>query len=554
MKAIEHLKCCFLSWKPSVARRITVYFMIFGLAIFTLSSTLYMISAKKGFYRSTSHLIRHHFSQLHDANQPDFLWKSIGAERMDIARSLRTLANFSSNFHTIVGLSIYAKNMVDEKWYLMYLSNSNVLRISEVESESLRELERSLRIRLGRPNVRLIESENIPSMYVGLTKKTDVHRYFLKIELGSEGLGAFFRRQLVHFIIFFLVALLASRLLGYYFARRIARPIEELSDAAAKVAKGDLSRLVPVKTEDEVGALAGNFNTMIKGLREWERIKLIEFELEKGRQIQKDFLPSRIPQVPDWDIATFFNPAGKVSGDFYDIFVFPDGCMGLVIADVCDKGVGSALYMALFRSLIRVYSVQVSLEQSPVGGVVDAKKLQLTDAFPGGNNHVERLRAVMSTNDYIANNHGRECMFATLFFGHLNPATGTLHYINGGHEPPYVIGPSGIKNVLKATGPAVGMMPESNFAVEHIGMEKGDILIGYTDGVTEARSPDDELFSRRRLQSLLEQPTGSASDILDRVKTSLFGFIDVAPRLDDVTMLAVQRAMVSGASPIPAGS
>jgi serine phosphatase RsbU (regulator of sigma subunit) len=505
-----------------------------------------MISAKKGFYRSSSRLIRLHFSHLDDSGRPDFLWNSIGTERPDISRSLRSLANFSSNFHTITGLSIYAKNMEDQKWYLMYLSDDGVLRVSEIEDESLRELERSLRVRLGRPNVRLIESDDIPSMYVGLTKKTDVHRYFLKIELGSEGLAAFFHKQLVHFAVFFLIALLVSRLLGYYFARRIAKPIEELSDAAAKVAKGDLSKLVPVNSRDEVGALAGNFNTMIEGLREWERIKLIEFELEKGRQIQKNFLPSRIPQVPNWDIATFFNPAGKVSGDFYDVFAFPDGCMGLVIADVCDKGVGSALYMALFRSLIRVFSVQASMEHPPLGGVMDGKPLQPAGETSEGNNQTDRLKAVMFTNDYIANNHGRECMFATLFFGHLNPATGTLHYINGGHEPPYVIGSSGIKQVLKATGPAVGMMPESNFAVGNIRMECGDVLIGYTDGVTEARSPEDELFSRRRLQFLLEQPTGSASEILERVKTSLFGFIGVAPRLDDVTMLAVQRVMVSG--------
>ena len=97
---------------------------------------------------------------------------------------------------------------------------------------------------------------------------------------------------------------------------------------------------------------------MVEGLREWERVKIIEFELEKGRQIQKEFLPSQIPQLPDWDIATCFYPAGKVSGDFYDVFMLPGGCMGLVIADVCDKGVGSALYMALFRSLIRVFSEQ----------------------------------------------------------------------------------------------------------------------------------------------------------------------------------------------------
>ena len=148
-------------------------------------------------------------------------------------------------------------------------------------------------------------------------------------------------------ILIFIIALVLSRLLGYYFARKIARPIEILSEISTTVAKGDLAHLAPVTSGDEIGELASNFNKMVEGLREWERVKMIEFELEKGRQIQKEFLPSQIPQLPDWDIATCFYPAGKVSGDFYDVFMLPGGCMGLVIADVCDKGVGSALYGAV---------------------------------------------------------------------------------------------------------------------------------------------------------------------------------------------------------------
>ena len=96
--------------------------------------------------------------------------------------------------------------------------------------------------------------------------------------------------------------------------------------------------------------------------------------------------------------------------------------------------------------------------------------------------------------------------------------------------------------MLKPTGPAVGMMPDTQFNTQEISLEPGDMLVGYTDGVTEARSPADEIFTRSRLRSLLEQKVVSASDVLERVKASLFSFIDVAPRSDDVTMLAIQRA------------
>ena len=98
-----------------------------------------------------------------------------------------------------------------------------------------------------------------------------------------------------YFVMFFLVTLIILRFLGYYFARKISGPIETLSEISGEVAKGDLSKLVPVNTKDEIGELAKNFNHMVEGLREWERIKLVEFELEKGQKIQQDFLPSNIP-------------------------------------------------------------------------------------------------------------------------------------------------------------------------------------------------------------------------------------------------------------------
>jgi len=151
------------------------------------------------------------------------------------------------------------------------------------------------------------------------------------------------------------------------------------------------------------------------------------------------------------------------------------------------------------------------------------------------------LRAVTLTNEYIAQNHGDEGMFATIFFGVLDPACGRLHYINGGHEPLLLIGAEGVKGRLNPTGPAVGMMPEMHFAVQDIYMDPGDILLGYTDGLTEARSAEDNLYTRERLNLLLDPPEGTASDLLDRIQSNLGAFTRQAPQNDDITMLAVQR-------------
>jgi sigma-B regulation protein RsbU (phosphoserine phosphatase) len=128
-----------------------------------------------------------------------------------------------------------------------------------------------------------------------------------------------------------------------------------------------------------------------------------------------------------------------------------------------------------------------------------------------------------------------------MFFGILNPATGDLAFINGGHEPPCIIGQSGIKRMLKANGPVVGIITNAEFQIQRAHLELGDSLIGYTDGVTEALSPQNALFTKERLLSLIEAPVSSASNLIERIKTDLFRHIDNAPQFDDITMIAVHR-------------
>lgn len=489
--------------------------------------------------RSTSQVIQHQISRLENSQEADFIWQGIGQSRPELRRFFEMLENLSSSFYSVKDISIYTQATEKAVWNRLYFSDGPILHIERIEDPFIQKLESWAGRRFHRNKATIFSSDGSHAMFVNITADNDKNSYFLKIGVESEGMTGFIHQQLVHFAVFFLVALFLLRLLGYYFARRIAAPIANLSEISAEVAKGDLSKVAPVTTHDEIGELSKNFNQMIEGLREHERIKVLEFELEKGRRIQREFLPSSIPQVPNYEIATCFYPAGKVAGDFYDVFTLPDGRIGLVLADVCDKGVGSALYMALFRSLIRVFATQ-STTSTPVSSpdpALNADAILSTDIA-----QVRGLSAVAFTNNYIALNHGEESMFATVFFGILDPQTGWLFYINGGHEPLFVISSNVIRAKLMPTGPAVGMMPDTPFRIQKINLEPGDILMGYTDGVTEARSPKDESFTRNRLQVLIEQPFASASDLLERVKTSLFSFIDMAPRGDDVTMLAVQRA------------
>ena len=541
MKPVEHVKSYCRFWKPSISRRITFYFLVFGLIVFFITSMLYMAGTRKHFIRSTSQLINHQFSLMDSAQMPDFLWKKIGKSDSELDQLFQLLANLSSSFYAVSDIAIYAKEAGDTLWYRIFFDDNKVLHLNTAQSSFSKKLNRNLKRHFEKRGL-LARSDDEHALFVNVTGENDLNTYFLKIGIDSESFAGIMKREAKWIILIFIIALVLSRFLGYYFARKISRPIENLSEISSEVAKGDLTHLAPVTSGDEFGALSTNFNKMVEGLREWESVKKIEFELEKGREIQREFLPSQIPNLPNWEIATCFYPAGQVSGDFYDVFVLPDGNVGLVIADVCDKGVGSALYMALFRSLIRVFAEQSIYCTGPDLTQIGPAPGNIETIASSENDQIARLGAVSSTNNYIAHIHGRECMYATLFFGVLNPATGILTYVNGGHEPLYVINAGSIEDRLKPTGPAVGLMPDITFKTQQIKLEPGDLLVGYTDGVTEARSPKDEFYTRERLQSLLAQPFKSASETLERIKSNLFAFIDIAPRADDVTMLAVQRA------------
>jgi sigma-B regulation protein RsbU (phosphoserine phosphatase) len=260
--------------------------------------------------------------------------------------------------------------------------------------------------------------------------------------------------------------------------------------------------------------------------------KALDAELEKGKKIQRDFFPNEIPRLPGWEVVCVFEPALQVSGDFYDAFMLPEDSLGFVIADVCDKGVGSALYMALFRSFIRVFSGQIQLGNW---------SSTCSNESPETPDLKRSLQAVSLINDYIAEEHGHDGMFVTVFFGVLNPRTGELSYINAGHEPLYVIGSSGIKERLNAQAPPAGAMFGTKFTIERVKLEPGDTLIGYTDGVTEALSPEKELFTRERFLSLIDRPAVPASEMIERIKLDLFHHINDAPQFDDITMISIHR-------------
>jgi serine phosphatase RsbU (regulator of sigma subunit) len=261
-----------------------------------------------------------------------------------------------------------------------------------------------------------------------------------------------------------------------------------------------------------------------KRLRDLQQLylKSLERELEIGRDIQKGFLPDRLPRLAGWEIAAYFQAAREVAGDFYDAFQLePEGKLCLMIADVCDKGVGAALFMTLVRSLLRF-----TMQAAPALGTPS----------PGS-----RLgQAAALTNNYIADTHGDTGVFATVFFGLLDPSTGTLFYINAGHENPLVIRSDGAPSFLKKTGPALGVIPGQEFAVREVQLDPGSLLFAFTDGAPDALNRAGEEFGRPRLWSLI-QKGASAETMLAEMDAQLRHHMAGTEQFDDITLLAVKR-------------
>jgi len=265
-----------------------------------------------------------------------------------------------------------------------------------------------------------------------------------------------------------------------------------------------------------------------KRLRDLEKLylKSLERELEIGREIQMGFLPPELPSLQGWEIAAYFNAAKEVAGDYYDAFLLPDGNLICVVGDVCGKGVGAALYMTLFRSLIRATS------KTDYFYTKDEQNLDNT----------ARLQQVISfVNNYVADVHGHTSMFSTVFICAINLEKNILTYMNCGNEPALLIRNSGEVAELWPTGPIVGIIPDAGFTAREMAMGENDMLLAYTDGITDALNITEQAFGRQRLTELVKADKTSCEGQLKTIAQQLQQFIGTAVQFDDITALGVKK-------------
>jgi len=239
-------------------------------------------------------------------------------------------------------------------------------------------------------------------------------------------------------------------------------------------------------------------------------------ELEFAGRIQASFLPEELPRANGWEIAASLIPARQTAGDFYDFISLGNNKLGVIVADVADKGTGAALFMALSRTLIRTYAMQ--LPDQPAVALQRANDRILADT--------------------------RANQFVTVFYAVIDLATGEVHYCNAGHNPAYLIraGKKMEHEAFTRCGPALGIFEGINLNEGCTQFHPGDALLLYTDGITEAQNTSEELYGDDRLLSTAKTNLSETAESLQlSIQAALMNFVGDAPQFDDITLMVIKR-------------
>lgn len=319
-------------------------------------------------------------------------------------------------------------------------------------------------------------------------------------------------------LIIFCVVLMVRR-----FSRQLTAPLTALGQDVQTISSGDLDYRAVIRSNDEIGDLAGSFNNMAASLKqhienltavtaEKERIGA---ELDVATHIQKSMLPCIFPPFPErkeFDVYATMNPAKEVGGDFYDFFMVDDTHLAVVMADVSGKGVPAALFMVIGKTLIKDHTQ------------------------PG-----KSLGEVFTDVNNMLCDSNSEGLFITAFEGVLDLVTGEFRYVNAGHEPPYLCKQGeGFEAYKIKAGFVLAGMEDLRFREGSLQLSPGDRIFLYTDGVTEATDGANQLYGSERLHRVLNANLDAGPEtLLPAVKADVDQFVGDAPQFDDITMLCL---------------
>ncbi len=324
-------------------------------------------------------------------------------------------------------------------------------------------------------------------------------------------------------IIMFLICVLVIYFISVKLAKNISKPIINLSKKSKEIGAGNFSLKMPIESDDEIGDLAKSFNIMTENLEKYinnlakttaEKEK-IHSELMIAKKIQSSMLPCIFPAFPEHkniDIYALMDPAREVGGDFYDFFLVDQDNLALVVADVSDKGISAALFMVVAKILIQ-------------------NELQ---------NHTSPEETLRKVNEKLCENNTAG-MFVTCFISLINIKSGEFTYSNAGHNPPiiYKKNSNTCINIEKPRGLVLGGMNNIKYKQNHDTLLPGDILLFYTDGVTEALNAKKELFSEQKLKNILinSKNKSNIKNLVTEIRSEIEIFSGAEARSDDITIL-----------------
>jgi sigma-B regulation protein RsbU (phosphoserine phosphatase) len=238
-----------------------------------------------------------------------------------------------------------------------------------------------------------------------------------------------------------------------------------------------------------------------------------ERELQLAREIQQRFQPTAPPVVPGFELQGISFPSYQIGGDYYDFIPCPDGRLVVALGDVSGKGTSAALLMSSLHAAVHAQVASCRPITETVGAV----------------------------NRYLADNTPAN-RFVTLFYAELDPLTGSLSFINAGHNPPIIAHEGGKYETLGAGGVPLGILPDFDYREGRTQLRPGDVLIAYSDGVTETQNPAGEEFGTMRLQEVIsENLERSAAGMRDKIEAALSAFAQGTPAVDDITLVIVKR-------------
>jgi len=385
----------------------------------------------------------------------------------------------------------------------------------------LKVLNRMVAGKKGIESLREIGAENNRDLWISYASVPSTN-WSLGILFNEQELYVGIKEVLIKLIFISISGFLILGFLIFFISGRFVKPIEKLAFATRRIGAGELDFQIPsIQASGEVAELSKSFSTMQVQLKEYIRDlkettaqkERMESELEIANTIQQQMLPVS-QKIPGWEKIDFFGflqPARQVGGDLYDIIV-QNEYLYIAIGDVSGKGIPAALFMAKTLSLFR----------AKVGGGLSPAEL------------------ATEINQEL-DQYNTQSMFVTFFVGKLNMRTGELNYTNAGHNLPFIISGSKVRELEGTHGIPLGSLPGIKYEYGEVVLRPDEKIVLYTDGISEAENTAKELFGEARLKEFLTtHSVCSPKEIADLLLTEIQGFAGEAEQTDDITMLILK--------------